>query len=298
MTLDGLLFITGVELPDRTLLIAARDADADMDEDPHTLILQRSPDGQWTEPGHVEWASIAVCGNGPDNGMGLLGRYGKFLEFRQDGHTRADVISDVDEEDPPTVFRFLKSINGQLYAGGTDRYLYRFISGRWTEIGPEDMKCVGEIGSIENLTGFGTQELYGVGWSGEIWTNAHGAWRQIESPTNIILNDADVFNGDVYIGGLVGTILKGRGDSWGIIDHDILEQDIWSVRAFGNAVYFSAISGIMKLEDGTMTLFKTLGPDMRTAMSLFTGPSGLWSVGASDIVLFDGDQWHTIAQSD
>ena len=64
-----------------------------------------------------------------------------------------------------------------------------------------------------------------------------------------------------------------------------------------DAFYMSTISGIYKLENGELSLFQGLNETIRTAYSLFVGPSGLWSVGSSDIALFDGDDWHTIAQS-
>lgn len=296
--LSDLHFLTGLELPDRTLLIAAREVDMDMDNDPHTLVLMRSPEGEWSEPGHVGWSSIGVSANGQGSGIGLLGRYGKFLEFRKDGHIRADIIPNVNEENPPTVFRFIKSISGQLYAGGTNRYLYQFKTNRWCEVGPESIKCnKQEIGSIESLTGFGPNELYTIGWSGEIWSKRNGVWDKIESPTNITLNDADTLKKTVYIGGLAGTIIEGRGDVWSVVENNVLQQDIWSVQSYGDAVYFSTMSGILRLKNGVLELMKQLGPDVSTTMSLFVGPSGLWSIGASDIVLYDGTQWHTIEQN-
>ena len=78
----------------------------------------------------------------------------------------------------------------------------------------------------------------------------------------------------------------------------MLTKDIWSVRKYGDAVYFSTLSGILKWKDNKLSIFKQLNTDMHTSMILFTGPSGLWSVGTSDIALFDGENWQTIVQKD
>lgn len=298
MDLEKLIFLSGTELSDGTLLVGAQDDDVDIMDDPHTLILKRSSHGEWSEAGHVEWASAGVSENARGDGISLLGPTGSYLDYTLTNHLREDVIKDVDEEDPPTVFRFCKTVNGALFAGGTDRFLFQFVDSTWREIGIDDMKTGPAPRSFENLCGFGPNELYAFGWDGIVWSNISGAWQQVASPTNLILTDGDTYDEKVFIGGQIGTILVGRGDNWSVIKNDVLPQDIWSVRAFGDAVYFSCMTGILRLKGDELTLIKQLGPDMRTAMSLFVGPSGLWSVGASDIVLFDGDEWHTIAQSD
>ncbi len=297
MTLENAVFLSGIELPDGTLMMAAQNGKFDIATSPHSIIKLRSTSNGWSDAGQLSWTTAAVSNNKTDDGITLLGPYGRWLEFRTNGHDKGSIIVDVDEEDPPTTFRFLKCIAGELYAGGTDRYIFRKTLAGWEQISTEEMTSHQAAGSAENLTGFGADELYAIGWDGELWTNQGGRWRQIDSPTNLILNDADVLNDKVYVGGQVGTILEGRGDDWNIIENNELKQDIWSVRSFGSAVYFSAMSGILRLKNGELQLIKSLGPDMRSAMSLFTGPSGLWSVGASDICLFDGDTWQTIAQS-
>ena len=299
MTLENSVFLSGVECDDGRLMMGAQNGSVDITLTPHSIIKIRTPDpdGAWSDRGQMKWTSACVSQNAQNDGVMFLGPYGRWLEMRTDGHSKGDIIPEVDEEDPPTVFRFLKPIDGQMYAGGLDRYIYQFNGKQWNMISSAQMLSYPEAGSSESLTGFSAEELYAPGWDGEVWTNHGGDWQRVETPTNLILNDADVLDDKVYIGGQIGVILEGRGDDWTIIENDLLEQDIWSVRAFNGAVYFSTMSGIMCLKDGELSVAQVLGPDMRSAMSLFVGPSGLWSVGATDIILFDGSEWFTVAQS-
>lgn len=295
MDLGKYTFLSGVELDDGTIIVASQNKEFDVSEDPHTLFLFRAPDGTWTQPAHLPWASAGVSSNADSTGIASMSPAGKFVELRQDGH---DNYNAFEEQQMKTVFRFSKAVDNVLYSGGTNRHLFRARNKTWTDISTDVMREGKGSKSFDGLTGFDENELYAFGWRGIIWSNYGGAWHQIESPTNLILSDGDVHDGTVFIGGQIGTILSGRGETWEVTENPVLPQDIWSVRAFKDAVYFSCMSGILRLKDGELELVKQLGPDMRTAMSLFVGPSGLWSVGASDIVLFDGDEWHTIAQSD
>jgi outer membrane protein assembly factor BamB len=299
MTLEKSVFLTGTELDDGRLMIGAQNGNFDIALTPHTIIKIRTadPEGAWSDRGQMKWTSACVAQNVTNNGVIFVGPYGRWIEMRTDGHTKGDIIDEVDEDDPPTVFRFAKSIDGHMYAGGLDRYIYKLTGKRWDLVSTQEMIGYEVAGSAENLTGFGADELYMMGWDGEIWTNQGSTWHRVESPTNLLLHDADVLDDRVYVGGQIGVILEGRGNDWTIIENELLEQDIWSVRAFDGAVYFSTMSGILCLRDGNLSVAQALGPDMRSAMSLFVGPSGLWSVGASDIVLFGGADWLTIAQS-
>lgn len=296
MDVDNLTFLGGVELADGSLFLGVQRNDLDVKETPHTLMRLRTPDGQWSKKGNGNWISTGVCGNVNGDGIALLGPEGEFLDLRLDGHTRNEVLAG--KEDISCTLRFLKPIGDAIYAGGTNQHIFYFDGKSWVEIGVPEMRDAPRPRSFDGIAGFDSHALYAFGWKGRIWTNDGGQWREVESSTNVLLHDGDVHGGDVYIGGQLGTILKGRGDDWDVVENDILDQDIWSVRSFGDAVYFSMASGILRLKGGELEFVKKLGPDMRTAMSLFVGPSGLYSVGASDIVLFDGTDWHTIAQSE
>ncbi len=297
MDLDIFTFVSAVELADGTLLVAAQDNNFDIMEHPHTVFLLRSSDGTWKEAANTGFTSAGISNNANESGIAAVSADGECVELRLDGHARMNLTDELDAAETGAVVRFIKSLDGEIYAGGTNRYIFQHAQNGWEEIGVDEMRGGTGSKSFDNITGFGRNELYAFGWRGIMWSNEGGKWHQVETPTNLILNDGDIHGEKAFIGGQVGTILTGRGDAWELIENDVLPQDIWSVRSYGDAVYFSAMSGILRWKDDNLTLFKGLGPDMRTAMCLCTGPSGLWSIGASDIALFDGEAWQTIAQS-
>ena len=296
MDIDNLTFLSGAEMSNKSNFIVCQDSNLDISKYQHSLFRMRSVDGEWTKKGNCPWISTGISASPNGNGIVSLGPDGEFLDLQFDGsHTRNNLLEHYN--DINLTFRFIKLIDGTLYAGGTNNYIFSFTNNKWIEIGIDAMRDVSAPKSFENVTGFHTKELYTFGWEGTIWTNALGSWQKVPSPTKHILNDGDIHHEFVYIAGQLGTILKGRNDKWEIIDNKGLDLDIWSVESFGDSIYFSTKKGILRLKNDELSVFKTIGPDMRTTMNLFVGPSGLWSVGASDIVLFDGEQWHTIEQN-
>jgi len=296
MNIDNLRFLSGAEMSNKSNFIVCQDSNLDISKYQHSLFRMRTADGEWLKKGNSPWVSTGISTSSNGNGIVSLGPDGEFLELQFDGsHTRDNVLKNY--KNINLTFRFIKLIDGILYAGGTDNYIFSFINNKWTEIDTDAMRDVSVPKSFENVTGFHAKELYAFGWEGAIWSNSTGKWKKISSSTEYILNDGDVHNQHVYIAGQLGTILKGRNDQWEIIDNRGLDLDIWSVQSFRDSVYFSTARGILKLENNKLTMFKSLGSDMRTTMNLFVGPSGLWSVGTTDITLFDGEQWHTIEQN-
>lgn len=117
-----------------------------------------------------------------------------------------------------------------------------------------------------------------------------GAWED-GGYVDRALVGADVLGDTVYACGVGGTIVAGRGDSWEVVENGLTGEDLWAVRAFQDAVCFAGEFGVLVLRDGSLGLASMVNPEMRTASDLFVGPSGLWSVGATDLVRFDGTDW-------
>jgi hypothetical protein len=62
-------------------------------------------------------------------------------------------------------------------------------------------------------------ELYAVGWQGEIWHYDGEKWHQLPSPTKLVLVDVCCAgDGTVYACGREGLLLKGRDQTWEIVE--------------------------------------------------------------------------------
>ena len=112
---------------------------------------------------------------------------------------------------------------GLAYAVGTTREAYMHKA-------PNVWRCIDETArragesliakSFESIDGFCEDEIYAVGWDGEIWHYDGSRWDEIASPTNLGLHRIRCAeDGTAYACGKVGpccAAVDGRGRSWTI----------------------------------------------------------------------------------
>lgn len=188
---------------------------------------------------------------------------------------------------------------GKLYAAGTCRQLYR-------RDGPANWVCLDiwqkdesdEIldCSFESVDGFSEEEIYTVGWEGEIWLFNGSSWKQIESPTNVSLYKVLCApDGNVYAAGTFGTLLRGKGDAWELIEHEDTTDDIWGLAWFEGQLYLSTTSVVYRLDGDQLKLVDYGDGEVPTTCYHLSAADGiLWSIGAKDVVQFDGSKWTRI----
>jgi hypothetical protein len=289
--LSKFTFASGTELSNGELIMIGHPFGMDPGKNPKSVFLIRDTKGRWSEAGSVSWLPEGVSNNINEDSLFLIHWGGSCLEFNKTNNTFSSIYkTEEDKNDPPSELRFSKVIDGELFVGGTNRFLFQQINSDWKEISIEAMKGEPMPSSFENITGFNSQELYAFGWEGVIWTNKGGKWKEIESPTEDMLFDGDVFDDKVYIAGQMGIILEGRGDQWTELESEISEDDIDSVCTYKDAIYFSNNFNILRLKNGELELFLESTPEFSTS-KLFTGPSGLWSVSDKHLALYDGKSW-------
>ncbi len=299
MDTDGLLLLSAAELNDGTLVVASQEDGVDTGIEPHTVILSRDPDGEWTDCGAFARLTVDMCVNETGDGVVLVDNHGNVSDYFLPANRRQTAMYEPGAYESHQV-RFLKNIGGAIYSGGTNRHLHVRDRGQhWTELSSETMRPDTEdpIG-FESLDGFGPDELYAVGWSGALWTRAEGRWSEIDSPTNLILTTVTAGTDRLFAAGQLGTILEGRGNDWRIVEHDETDADIWAAASFGGATYFATGRAILKWEDGEISVAHHIDDTVRTAQDLKVGPSGLWSIGQQDLVLFDGEDWISVLQTE
>jgi hypothetical protein len=187
---------------------------------------------------------------------------------------------------------------GRAYAVGTARQAYR-------RDGPGNWVCIDQTAqtkdmdptevSFESIDGFAENDIYAVGWEGEIWHYDGSRWSPIESPTNLALYKVRCAgDGYVYAAGQSGTVIRGRAEDWEVISPDTTNEDIWGLEWFDGSLYVSTVHLIYRL-DGDELVRVVFGSDIpRTCYHLSAADGVMWSFGAKDIMAFDGTSWSRV----
>jgi len=244
--------------------------------------------------GSLRWNCVSLCAAvHPLPQMIALGAYGQVKVFGSEQDFEERVIPEDLE------FREVRTIDGMAYACAMDRKVYRREGARnWTPL-HADMPARPApdfVFGFESIHGFGHDDLYAVGWHGEIWHFDGQAWEQEASPTNLLLTRVYCApDGNVYACGLGGTLLKGRKGQWTVLADNALDTDLWDLEWFDDRLWVSSLSMLCTLEaDGLQPVI--FDDDAPSTFGHLDARDGiLWTVGSDDILQFDGHGWERIA---
>jgi hypothetical protein len=243
------------------------------------------------------WSAISMATikpGGRDRVVVAVSPRGAFWEVRP-GSGR-ETNGEIDAYEFP--LRGLAAIAEVIYACGMGRtVLRRRGPGNWEEIGPGTSDADGdEVVGFEAVAGFSADEIYAVGWRGEIWLRTN-RWRRLDSPVSANLNAVCCApDGKVYVAGDDGTLLRGRNDVWEAIDIQA-SFNFMDVASYDNMIYVVTDFQILKLigdvlipEDGFAD------PDDRpaTCLHLLPGTDALFSMGTKDLFRRNGGLWERL----
>jgi hypothetical protein len=193
--------------------------------------------------------------------------------------------------------RALSVIDETIFACGMGRVvLQRKGKGQWAPIGPDPRKDDADVIGFEDMDGYDKNEMYAVGWGGEIWWFDKG-WKRVDSPTSVNLTALICAeNGSVYIVGHNGVMLRGRHDSWSVIDTG-RKENLRDVTSYDGAVYAVTDFRILKLADDKLvndTSFADPKNLPKTCLNLLKSPDGIISVGGKDVFRRKKECWERL----
>ncbi len=292
--------IPGMTLVDARLIAPASGAlIVSVDE----LFQQDEPNAvlTWMEAGKltstpVEWnaCSVDVSPAHPYSQAIYLGEDGQLALFDGQGFQELPAIEEARQKGP---LRSIKTIDANLtLAVGTVLQVYRSHDGTlWkSETIP---LLAGEQAvdlSVEAVSAFSSDEVYAVGWHGLLCLRTPTGWVRLDAPTNLDLFDLTCAeDGSVYAVGDEGIILKGRGDTWALIEQDLTREKLWGVACFAGRIFVSDMRMLYEIvgED----LIPVAPPDDEVFPSstyrLRTAEGALWSAGGKELFEFDGQRW-------
>lgn len=284
--------------PDHGYLVLSLDEMAKNRELHSVLVEWRA--GAFSKVATTSWltAGIAVVRT-PAPAMVAVGEYGRVLVAGANGQS-VERIGAASEAAVPSPLRGVRTIDGLVYVVGMDLQAYRRDpAGVWSAIdeGLKRPSDSNEVVGFEALDGFSNAEIYAVGWNGAIARFDGRRWHDIDSPTNLILTDvccAD--DGAVYACGQGGVIVVGRGDEWGLAGLEGPPDDLWSIRSFQGKIYVCTMRDLRMLHNEAGMITVDVVPDTPgdTFYQLSVADNVMWSIGAKDVLMFDGTRWQRI----
>jgi hypothetical protein len=249
--------------------------------------------GEWgVEP--VDWGCTSCCiVRKPKEQLVAIGEHGQvYVNGSGEKHTE-EMARGPESPKKRGYMRCVRAIEGVAYAAGMMRQVYRREgANRWVPIDAGMRATKGSaVCGFEAIDGFSRKEIYAAGYKGEIWRYDGKEWKQVESPTEFILtNLVCAGDGKAYACGQEGLLLRGRRDKWEVVEPST-KQDLWSLAWYRNTLYLSSAHQVFTLKKGALTPVRFGEDTPLTAYHLAVGDGLLWSIGAKDVLSFDGKKW-------
>lgn len=262
---------------------------------PHGLCVQWTA-GKWKQVGLVNKliTSIAVLAPGSRE-MAAVCEFGTVIVYDGAASHEEEIRSINDSPAALGALRCIRGIRGRFYAAGMKRQVYvRLDKGRWMAIDngarpPVESK---QVVGFESIDGFSDKEIYAAGWLGEIWKYDGKIWRQIDSPTNIILTNVCCAGDDnVYIAGRLGLLIRGRNQEWEVLDTHNFKEDFWGMAWYQGKLYLSTTRSVYSWEGDRLERVDFEDDVPATCYQLSVAGDQMWSIGAKDVMAFDGTEW-------
>lgn len=245
-------------------------------------------------------AGVAIAPK-PIEQMMAVGEYGNVFAFGngEDHEERLGTENDGPRNRGP--LRCVREIDGKVYACGMQRQVYRRDDReKWVDIASEIRpQKKGEVVGFEGIDGYSAKDIYAAGWDGEIWHYNGTKWSQIASPTNDILTAVCCAgDGFVYACGRRGLLIRGRDDKWEVLSKPgSVPADLWSLCWFQDRLYASSGRYVFSYDKesgyGVMEMGTEDDP-VNTAYRLSARDGVMWSLGAKDVMSYDGKKWTRI----
>jgi len=280
------MYVSGAARWKNLIYVIGKDRALHEDDVEHTRFLAFE-NGKFCHNGDKNWSAVAVCiARQPAEKMVAVGENGQVLTYVGGKKTEEQMTP------PPVVLRGIGVVDGLPMACGMKRQVYKRTGENvWTAMSAPPPPA-GENAGFEAIAGYSGEEIYAVGWKGEIWEWNGAQWIKRESPTNLILTGVCCGeDGNVYICGQRGTLIRGRHDAWELVDLKEFARDFWDIHWFNSKVYLATMTELYTFTDGGLAPVQ-IAPDKTATCYRLTSAQGvLWSVGSDDIFSFDGTQW-------
>jgi hypothetical protein len=192
----------------------------------------------------VEQPKLEVAAMGPEGTCVVLDLEGNHLEYPA-GAAGATLTNGF--------IREIRRIGGSLFACGMGRQVYRReASGAWSPAHQGVLLAPGakEAAGFNSIHGMMEDDLWTVGFLGEIWRCRSGWWAAETSPTNVALNKILVVNDRLaFIAGKAGTLLRYDDRAgWAVLPQPGLDVELWDLAWFRDRLFVATGDDLLALD--------------------------------------------------
>lgn len=259
----------------------------------YTSHLQIWTGETWIEH-EVDGELISIASHDAADAVVALTSEGDVFSISAAGQVTQETIPDTGLRSHMAALFRIREIAGRLHACGLQGQVFRRDEHAWRHLddGILDRQISPGALQLNDIDGAALDDLYTVGFDGRIHRFDGHHWTELDSPTNQHLERITcTADGTVYIAGMRGTLLRGRGDHFVDLSSDQVTEDFWGMAEFQGRIYLASFHDLYVLSDDAITPVPTgLAPRM-PGHRLEARGNLLWSFGAYNIAFFDGDEW-------
>jgi hypothetical protein len=191
----------------------------------------------------------------------------------------------------------LRLIGKHLFACGAQGQVYCQKGDSWVNL--DEGLFLPFSGKVErrllSLDGFSEHDIFAVGEGGAVWHWTGQLWNQVDTPTNVSINDVLCSSsGDIYLCGDGGFIFRlTRTWKWhDLSDTALTQQSLWTMVEFRGKIFVAAGDKLLSTNGNTVEEVPVPKDVERNFFSIDAVSDSLWCVGDRDVCQFDGSTWY------
>lgn len=202
--------------------------------------------------------------------------------------------------------REIRTIGQHAYVCGMSRSVHKCLGrDQWVRIDHDVRSEEDDNSGFKSIDGFSEQDIYAVGFNGEIWHYNGKGWSAVDSPVNVTLNKVIcASSGDVYIVCGSGLLLHGRNDQWRTYSLET-KKNLYAVTYFKGQVFAASLDGLYKLQDDELVSVKIQSKEPieyepHEAFGMLAASDDIMWCGGAKCLMFthDGITWEEVMDYD
>lgn len=267
---------------------------AEEEDDSRVLQLRG---GKWSVR-TPDWAVSSICGReyGADRFEVLaLGIDGELLIGVPGGFSESH-IDPQGENRGRGILRDIRMVGEDVFVAGMSRQVYRRQGGTWRHVSGTIQPPPGQAKGFNSIDGRAPDAVFAVGYDGEVWYYDGQLWKQLDSPTSVVLHRViSLPSGHAVMCGAAGVLLQATPAGIATVRNDATTDNLYGLAHFRGKVYVSSLTALYWIGPSGLEPVDTGLDGPLTFGSLDASAKELWSAGANHLLTTqDGAAWSLV----